>query len=79
MKKNMGTIDRIVRIILAAAVAVLYFTGVIGGTLAIILGILAVIFLVTSLVSFCPLYFPFGLSTICKKEDAGKETPAAGA
>ena len=79
MKKNMGVIDRVVRIILAAAVAVLYFTGVIGGTLAIILGILAVIFLVTSLISFCPLYLPFGLSTICKKEDAGKETPATGA
>lgn len=79
MKKNMGVIDRVVRIILAVAVAVLYFTGVINGTLAIILGILAVVFLVTSLISFCPLYLPFGLSTICTKEDAGKETPAADA
>ena len=79
MKKNMGVIDRVVRIILAAAVAVLYFTDVINGTLAIILGILALIFLVTSIISFCPLYLPFGLSTVCKKEGEGKETPAAGA
>jgi len=63
MKKNMGSIDRIIRIALAVLVAVLYFTNVIGGTLAIILGILALIFLVTSLFGVCPLYMPFGLST----------------
>ena len=63
MKKNMGSIDRIIRIALAVLVAVLYFTNVIGGTLAIILGILAFIFLVTSLFGVCPLYMPFGLST----------------
>ena len=63
MKKNMGTIDRIVRLALVALVAVLYFTNVIGGTLAIILGILALVFLVTSLFGVCPLYMPFGLST----------------
>lgn len=63
MKKNMGTLDRIVRLALVALVAVLYFTGVIGGTLAIILGIVALVFLITSLFGVCPLYMPFGLST----------------
>ena len=63
MKKNMGTTDRIIRLLLVALVAVLYFTNVISGTLALILGILAVIFLITSLISFCPLYLPFGIST----------------
>ena len=67
MTKNLGTIDRIVRFLFAAAVAVLYFTGVISGTLAIILGVLAAIFLVTSLIGFCPLYVPFKLSTAGKK------------
>jgi hypothetical protein len=61
--KNMGSADRIIRLTLVALVVVLYVTGVIGGTLAIILGVLAVVFLVTSLVSFCPLYVPFGIST----------------
>jgi hypothetical protein len=63
MKKNMGSVDRIVRLVLVALVAVLYFTNVISGTLALILGILAVVFLVTSLISFCPLYVPFKIST----------------
>jgi len=67
MKKNMGTIDRVVRFLFAIGVAALYFTGVISGTVAIILGILAVIFIVTSFVSFCPLYSLFNLSTV-KKE-----------
>ncbi len=63
MKTNMGTVDRIFRVILAVAVAVLYFTNVISGTVAIILGAIAGIFLLTSLVGTCPLYLPFGLST----------------
>ncbi|RMG75688.1 MAG: DUF2892 domain-containing protein [Bacteroidetes bacterium] len=63
MKKNMGTIDRIVRVLIAVVVGVLFFTEVITGTLAIVLGVLAIIFVATSLVSFCPLYLPFGLST----------------
>jgi hypothetical protein len=67
MKANMGTTDRIVRVILALTVAVLFFMGVINGTLAIILGALASIFILTSMVSFCPLYSPFGIST-CKKK-----------
>ena len=63
MTKNMGTVDRVVRILIAVAVAVLYFTGQIGGTLAAVLGALAAIFVLTSLVGSCPLYLPFGLST----------------
>lgn len=63
MKKNMGTIDRVIRILVAVVVLVLYFTHVISGTLAIILLALSAVFIVTSFLSFCPLYFPFGLST----------------
>jgi len=63
MTKNMGTVDRLVRTLLALGVAVLYFTGRIGGTTAIVLGVFAVVFLLTSFVSFCPLYLPLGLST----------------
>lgn len=62
-KKNMGTLDRIIRLLIAAVIVVLYFTGNISGLAAIILGILAVVFVATSLVSFCPLYIPLGLST----------------
>jgi len=67
MTKNMGTVDRIIRVALAVVVAILYFTGAISGIVAIILGIFAVVFLVTSFVSFCPLYAPFKISTIGKK------------
>jgi fatty acid desaturase len=63
MKKNMGSADRIVRIILAAVFAVLYFTGTVTGTLGLVLVILGGVFLLTSLVSFCPLYAIFGLRT----------------
>ncbi len=63
MKKNMGTLDRIIRVVIALAIGVLYFMGMISGTAAIILGVLAVIFLATSLVSTCPLYLPFNIST----------------
>ncbi|HBH24538.1 MAG TPA: DUF2892 domain-containing protein [Cytophagales bacterium] len=65
MKKNMGNADRIIRMIIAALVAVLYFTNVITGTLGIVLLVLAGVFVLTSLVSFCPLYAPFGIRT-CK-------------
>jgi hypothetical protein len=64
MTKNLGTVDRIIRFIFAVAVAALYITGVISGTLAIILGILAAVLLVTSIVGFCPLYVPFKISTV---------------
>ncbi len=63
MKQNMGSIDRIIRAAFAVVVAVLYFTNLISGTAAIILGILAIVFLLTSVVGFCPLYAPFKLST----------------
>jgi MFS-type transporter involved in bile tolerance (Atg22 family) len=68
MKKNMGNIDRIVRVFIAVAVGALYFTNVISGTLALVLGVAAVIFLATSLVSFCPLYAIFGFSTCPVKQ-----------
>jgi hypothetical protein len=66
LKKNMSSVYRIVRLVLVALVAILYFMNVISGTLALVLGIVAVIFLVTSLVSFCPLYALFGFSTLKK-------------
>jgi hypothetical protein len=68
MQKNMGTIDRVVRFALALLVAVLYFTGQISGTAAIILGIVAVAFFATSLVGTCPIYAPFKISTRKKSE-----------
>jgi len=63
MKKNMGTIDRAIRVILAIVVAVLYFTNAITGMVAIILGIFAIIFIITSFIGFCPLYGPLKIST----------------
>lgn len=63
MKKNMGTVDKAIRVIVAIVIGVLYFTGQITGTAAIILGVLAVVFLLTSIIGTCPLYLPFGLST----------------
>ena len=66
MKKNMGTIDRVIRVLLAIVVIVLYLTGSITGIAAIILGILAAVFVLTSLIGFCPLYTPFKISTIGK-------------
>ena len=68
MKKNMGTIDRLIRTALAIVVLILYLTGVISGVLAIILGIIAVIFLLTSAVSICPLYSVLKFSTMKKEE-----------
>jgi hypothetical protein len=63
MKRNMGIADRVIRIVLAAVVAVLYFTHQLSMVAAVILGILAVVFLVTGIVGVCPLYLPFGIST----------------
>jgi uncharacterized membrane protein YtjA (UPF0391 family) len=59
----MGTLDRLIRTAIAIIIGILYFTNVISGTTAIILGVIAIIFLLTSLISTCPLYLPFGLST----------------
>jgi hypothetical protein len=63
MKTNMGSTDRVVRIIIAVAIAVLFFMNVISGILAILLLIVAGLFALTSLVSFCPTYLLFGIST----------------
>jgi hypothetical protein len=63
MKKNMGNIDKLARIIVAIIIGVLYYTGQISGTIAIILLIVGVIFTITSIVGVCPLYSIFGIST----------------
>ena len=63
MKKNMGSADKIIRLIIAAAIAVLFLTNVISGVWAILLLAVAGIFVLTSLVSVCPLYLVFGIST----------------
>lgn len=68
MKKNIGTADKVLRILIAIIIVILYATNVISGTLAIILGILAIVFVVTSFTSFCPLYLPFNISTFKKKD-----------
>ena len=68
MKKNMGSADRIIRVIIAAIISVLYFTGTISGTLGIVLLVLAGVFVLTSFISFCTLYAPFGISTCQIKE-----------
>ena len=68
MKTNMGVADRAIRSLIAVVIAVLYFLNVISGTWAIILGVIAVVFLLTSFVSFCPAYLPFGISTKRREE-----------
>lgn len=68
MTKNMGKVDRIIRVLAAVLFLVLYFTKAVTGTLGIVLIVLALIFLVTSFVSFCPLYKPFGIKTTCEKK-----------
>ncbi len=64
----MGSTDKIVRIIIAVVIAALYYTNVISGTLGLVLLVLAGVFVLTSLISFCPLYAPFGLSTCSTKD-----------
>ncbi|WP_420592958.1 YgaP family membrane protein [Robiginitalea biformata] len=68
MKKNMGSADRVIRLLIAAVIGVLYYTGTVSGTLGIVLLILAGVFILTSFISFCPLYAPFGLSTCNMRE-----------
>ena len=63
----MGTADRVIRLIIAAVIGVLYYTGTISGTLGIVLLVLAGVFVLTSFISFCPLYIPFGISTCPNK------------
>ncbi len=67
MKTNMGSADKVIRILLVAVIALLYFTNNLTGIAAIILGAFAIIFTLTSLTGFCPLYYPFKISSIRKK------------
>ena len=68
MKKNMGSTDRVIRIILSIVFAVLYFTGTVTGTFGMILLIVGGVFLATSLISFCPLYTLIGINSCKVKE-----------
>lgn len=68
MKKNMGTIDKAIRFIIAAVIAGFYYAGIISGTWGIVLLVFAGVFVFTSLVSFCPLYTLFGISTCPNKQ-----------
>jgi hypothetical protein len=63
MKTNMSSADRIIRLIISAIMVTLYFTNVVGGTVGIILLVLSGVFTLTSIISFCPLYAIFGIST----------------
>jgi hypothetical protein len=67
MKKNMGTLDRAVRLIVAILITVLYFTGTISETTALLFGVVAVIFVTTSMMGFCPIYPLLGINT-CKNK-----------
>lgn len=69
MKTNMGTVDRVVRTAAAVVIGILLLTGTLSGTVAVVLGVFAIVFLLTSAVGFCPAYYPFGFST--KKKEAG--------
>ncbi|HSP87458.1 MAG TPA: DUF2892 domain-containing protein [Ignavibacteriaceae bacterium] len=68
MKTNMGAADRAIRLLLVAIIAVLYFTDNITGLAAIILGVLAIVFALTSFTGFCPLYYPLKISSVRKKQ-----------
>ncbi len=68
MKKNMGSVDKLIRLIVAAIFVALYLLGVVSGTLGIVFLALAVIFTLTSLIGSCPLYLPFGISTAPKEK-----------
>ncbi|GAB5537977.1 MAG: hypothetical protein Salg2KO_00800 [Salibacteraceae bacterium] len=74
MKKNMGSIDKVIRISAAVVVIALYAAGLISGLLAIVLLVVAAAFILTSFIGVCPLYLPFGLSTLRgKKQHKGNE------
>jgi hypothetical protein len=68
MKKNMGTADKAIRIVIAAIVVGLFYAEVITGTLGIVLLVLSGVFVLTSLISFCPLYTLFGINTCSNKQ-----------
>ncbi|NMC46409.1 MAG: DUF2892 domain-containing protein [Chloroflexi bacterium] len=67
MKRNMSNTDRIIRVVLAALFAYLYFGGIVGGTWGIVLLVLAGVFVLTSIIAFCPIYVPFKISTYKSK------------
>lgn len=67
MIKNMGNIDRIIRLIVAIIIGYLFFKGIIAGVIGTVLMVLAAIFLITSLIGFCPLYKPLGINTCERK------------
>ncbi len=69
MKKNMGTTDKIIRLVVAVIFGVLYYTGTITGTWGLVIAVLAIVFLLTSLLSFCPLYPLLGINTAKKKKE----------
>ena len=66
MTKNMGLVDRVLRVLVAALVAYLYISGAIAGWTAVVLGLIAVVFVVTSAIGFCPGYLPFKINTARK-------------
>jgi len=68
MKKNMGTTDRIIRIIISVIIGTLYFTNILTGTLGLVLLVLSVIFVLTSVINFCPIYSIFGIRTCSIKD-----------
>ncbi len=68
MKANMGTADKVIRVLIALVMGVLIYTNVLTDTLAIVLGVFSIVFVLTSLVSFCPLYILFGIKTCKTKE-----------
>ena len=67
MKNNMGSLDRSIRVLAAIAIAILYFSGTITGTLGVVLLVIAGVFLLTSLIGFCPLYTVLGMNTCSRK------------
>ena len=69
MKRNMGNADRLIRLLLSVVFAVLYFNGTVSGTLGIVLLVLAAVFTLTALVSFCPLYTLVGMNTCAAKKE----------
>ena len=71
MKKNMGSIDKLVRLFIAIILIVLFYKEVLTGTIGIVALVFALVFALTSLISFCPLYLPFGIKTT--KKEAKKE------
>ena len=70
MKKNMGTLDRALRVVVALVIGFLTWNGTLSGTLGLILSILALVFVLTSFIGFCPLYLPIKMDTTGKKPEA---------